>query len=372
MESKDLILVKSEEAYLERHRRKGAVKLKRAAFRLFLLILALGAILCVIFLLPQIKSFIDQGALGGIFSPNDTTDVTENPNGSGTPNGGNGTGTPNGGGGAQGGGGITQGGTDTGANTKVPAGAYKIKETTLEYGVKNETEIELNLDAPHLISISEIRKKYGGEAPLVLITHLSPREAYSNGEYYTADSDFYKENENISALAKVLTNELNALGIKTLYLNEEYAKGSVFGTLDEYEKSLNETLSRYPSISYVFSLSRGIYINDDMSIDRETVGIDGKSCAQIRIVSGTSGEKLTEAFAQSLSFALDFAKFSGEKSKNFVCESKIARFPLGQGVSPFALEFELGTYANTYDEAQNSTVHLSKLIFEYLSALEGA
>lgn len=378
MEGKDLILVKGEnEVYLEK--RRNRVNLRRTLTRLFLLALVVCVLLCAVFLLPRAKAFLGSGGLDMILE-NLGISALKKPSNQGA-QGNQGTQGNQGAQGNQGGSqnnqnnqNQTQGGQNETLDTenedeKIPSGAYKIESATKEYKITNETKIELDTSVPSLVSPFEIKNKYGGEAPLVLITHRAPKECYSNGKYYTEKSDFYSDSENIAALAKELSGKLNALGIKTLYLDEEYAKGTIYGTLNEYEKSLNEVLSRYPSISYVFSLSRGIYINDGMSLEREAVSVGGEKCAQIRIISGTGGEKMSEAQGENVSFALDFASKINESCPNFVCESKIARFPLGQNISPFALDVELGTYANTYDEAKESTHRLATFIFEYLSAV---
>lgn len=368
MESKDLVLIKGEnEVYWEKRRHRA--DFKRTLKHLFFIVLLAGALLCAVFLLPRANALFGSGAFEGFISNLGITIGKKPPSDTGS-NQGNVT---QGGASDQNSQNQTQGGQNgaegtENEETKIPSGAYKIESVTKEYIIKNEAKAELDTSAPSLVTPLDIKSKYGGEAPIVLITHRAPKECYSNGKYYTAESNFYSESENIASLAKELADKLNALGIKTLYLDEEYAKGSIYGTSSEYEKSLGEVLTRYPSISYVFSLSRGIYIDDDMSLQREVVSIDGEKCAQIRLISGTSGEKTSEAQKRNVSFALDFAAKINEKSTSFVCESKIAPFPLGQNISPFALEIELGTYASTYDEAKRSTNRLAVLISEYLCA----
>lgn len=350
MENTDLILIKDEGVYLEKHKRRGKIDgFRRLLFYLLALILLASIVTCAIFLLPKSKDLFEGINIGDILTPNDKSpsEVLGSENTQKPPEQ-----NPSG----------TQSSTQS-----IPTGAYKITSKTNEYKITNETEIELSNSTPQLVSPIEIKAKYGSEAPLVLITHFNPSESYSNGKYYTENDDFYSDVDNVASLAELMTKTLNDIGIKALYLDEEYAKGSVFGTLDEYEKSLAKMLERYPSISYVFCISRGIYINDDMTQSREYTSTGGENCAQIRIISGTSGDKMTEAQSENVAFALDFAKFANEKIDSFVAESKIAPFFLAQNVTPLACMIELGTYGSTYDEAKASTVLLSELIFEYLS-----
>ena len=351
MESKDLILV--ENAYLERKtRKKGAFK--RLILRFFALIILVGALGGIIFALPSIREKLISFVIikiPQIEVPSGT--VGENKNEEEN---------------------EKEGEKDEeippSTSEVVPSGAYEITSVKTQYSVLNEAEISLELEPIKLNSPSEIRSKYGSEAPVVLVTHLFGRQSYSNGKYYTECSDFYADTENVAALARELTSKLNSLGIKTVYLEGEYAKGSVLGAREEYETALNKILSEYPSISYVFSLSRGIYINEDMSQNSEKITRSGEKCAQIRMISGTSGEKTNASQRKNIAFALDFARFANENVEGFVCQSVISRFPLNQKISPFTLDVELGTYASTYSEAKNSTALLAQLIFEYFGAQE--
>lgn len=360
MENTDLILVNEKEAYLE-NRRRRTIHLGRVAMKAWSLIMAVGILICAIWLFPHTKELLksvnfknifsqaDNEIQGGSGSQNDKLPSAQKPPEASTK-------------------------PSTGEAETIPSDAYKIEASVSQYKITNESKINLEITEPTLISPSEIRLKYGSEAPLVLITHFSPRESYSNGKYYKQTDDFYSEENNVGALAEAMTENLNALGIKTLYLNEEYAKGSIFGTLEEYKSSLKSVLEQYPSISYVFCLSRGIYIGDGMVQKREAVSSGEEKCAQIRIISGTNGDKLSQTQAKNVNFALDFAKFANEKIENFVAESKLAQFPLGQsvqrdngGAAPLSLEIELGTYANTFKDASSSAMELSRLISQYLS-----
>ena len=351
MESKDLILV--ENVYLQRRKRMGHA-LKRLTLRFFALIILACVLGVLIFTLPSIREkFISLvgGKIPQIEAPsgtvgekeNEEENVKEPENNEETP---------------------------PSTEVSVPSGAYEITSVKTQYSVVNEAGISLEFGAPSLILPTKISKKYGSEAPVILITHLQPKESYSNGKYYTESDNFYSDTENVASLAKELTSKLNSLGIKTIYLEDEYAKGSVFGARLEYEKSLDKVLSEYPSISYVFSLSRGIYVNDDMSQNSEKITQEGKSCAQIRIISGASGESTTPLQEKNVAFSLDFARFSNEKFDNFVCQSVISHFPLSQNIAPFSCEVELGSYASTYKEASESTSLLAQLIFEYFSVAE--
>ena len=277
-----------------------------------------------------------------------------------------------------------QSGNDEGTNSDInnssgekedinfPSDSYRILDTgSQKYTLTNESGCELDLNKkPTITKASEIYKKYGNEAPLVLITSTHLRESYSNGKYYTTSDNFYSDSKNVGELGKIIAEVLNSKGINTILLSELYASGSIINSRDEYEKSLNDTLKKYPSISYVFDISRGIYIKDDMTMNKYTCTYNGQSCAQISLINGTNSSSVGDELYENILFALDFYDFSFEKSPCLVLENKISRFPLSQNIAPFVCEVEIGTYANSFEEARLGAESFAYTFSQYLFSKE--
>ena len=238
-----------------------------------------------------------------------------------------------------------------------------------KYSAVNESGCEIDFSSKFKkISPSEISKKYGSDSPLVLITHSQGNEAYSNGISYSESDAFYSESSNVNSLGKIISDMLNAYGIPTIQLSEVYAGGGVFGSQKEYEKSLAETLKKYPSISYVFNISRGIKINDDLTMNKSYVERNGQKLAQIKLISGTNWDIATKDQIENVRFAFDLGKFLNIETDCFVKQNVISRFALSQNIVPLCTNIEIGEYANSYDEAKRSAELFATLLYMYLSS----
>ena len=349
MEENNIILLEDERyVKVEGNKKRQREKIKKMFKRCVILFAALVSIIVVIRLFPHIKELwhsFSQTNQGGELSTdtNKDTETTEN-NGS-----------------------LNQDANQSQESEKIPDGSYQIKQGTSEYKSINESGCEF--DFAEVISpptLSEIYKKYGNEAPVVLITHSNKRESFSNGKYYSQSDNFYSDSENIGEIGALLTSELNSLGINTIHLDELYASGSIINSREEYESSLKSTLKKYPSISYVFNISRGIYINDDLTMQKGLTSYQDSNYAQLNITSGTSWDETNESQTENVLFAFDFASFANKMVSNLVSQNIISRFELSQNITPFVMNIDIGTYANSFSEASDSCKLFATVFYEYL------
>ena len=352
MEEKNIILVENESyVRIEDNKKRQGEKIKRIFIRCIILLSVLAAFVILVRFLSPVKDIyhsIFRDKASGESSTDTTIDTSDNES------------TDN-----------TNQSTNQGQNNSqlIPSGSYQIKETSAEYKVTNESGCEFDFtESISPITLSEIYSKYGSEAPVVLITHSSKRECYSNGKYYTTSDNFYSDSENIAQIGAALTDKLNALGINAIHLDELYASGSIINSSKEYEGSLESTLKKYPSISYVFNISRGVYINDDMSMQKAIISYQDKSCAQLLFTSGTDWDKANENQTKNVLFAFDFAKFTNNTVNNLIRENKISRFDLSQNYAPYSMNIEVGSFANSFAEAKNSCELFATAFYEYLTS----
>ena len=349
MEEKSIISlgeeIKESGVLVERNKSRERKRILRYFKRLFALIVL--ACLCVLAVLsfPYIKDFA-----GKIKLPSSLKDIV--PNVTDTP--------PN-----------ANSSTNTSTDENLtPPRDYEYEITDIDaqdYIFVNESGCEFDTTFPYeKESLEEIYNKYGNEAPVVLIIHSNIRESYSNGKGYSQDSAFYSDESNVSSVGAVLSDSLNKNGINAIHISELYASGSIYGSKDEYENALTNALKKYPSIKYVFNVSRGIRINDDLSMNKSTTKSEARSLAQISIINGTNMDKSTENQTRGVLFALDFSKFANSKIENIIKENKISRFDLSQNFGPVSVNLDIGEYANTIDEAKNSAESLGVIFAEYL------
>lgn len=233
---------------------------------------------------------------------------------------------------------------------QIPNGALSIIENTGKYTETiNETDLTLDFDYSNIsyTSAEDIYKQYGNEAPVVLIIHSSCRESYSNGVYYHSDDSFYSSESNASTVGKVICDTLNKNNVNAIHIDQIFANGGIYKSRAEFEKSLNEALKRYPSISYVFDISRDVLINDDLTMNKMVTSINGSNMAQIKIIVGSSTDKNKTFWHKNLSFAENLAK----ENSDLIYAVTLADFELSQNIAPISMRVDIGAYSNTINDA---------------------
>lgn len=350
MEEKSIISLSeqiNESGVLVRRNKKREIKRLASYFKRFLtLIIAICLCIALIFAFPYFKGFFSKIKLPSLPN-NQSPPTTDTPPLVDSPS------------------------TDTNVNTddKQPIEyEYKINEKTPhEYIATNESGCDFDFSEPYkTTSLDEIYRQFGDEAPIVLVIHSNLRESYSDGVGYNRNSNFYSDEKNVSSVGTVLVDTLNSNGINAIQVSELYASGSIYGSKAEYEKALLDTLKRYPSIRYVFNVSRGININDDFSMNKATLKNGTNNLAQISMTSGTNMKDATENQKNNVLFSFDFAKYANSNISNLIRENKISRFDLSQDFGPTSVNLDIGEYANTFEEAKNSAEAFGTLFSEYL------
>ncbi|MBQ8546674.1 MAG: stage II sporulation protein P [Clostridia bacterium] len=390
MEEKDMIFLDYDNSQsfvlVEKNKKRQKERQRKALKRVVALALLLVLIFGAIKLFPYMKELV----VDFFEAKNSTTTPSTDNNGQNGNEGNNQNGTDNG---------IidtntdtlpekNEGSTDTETDTKsnednvdtstddensndesTKEGYYKINEVgASKYVAINESGCEFDFSIKFSkTTLDEIYRKYGNDSPVVLITHSLVTEAYSNGKSYSTDDNFYAENENVGDIGEVICERLNALGIGAIQLNELYASGAIHSSQAEYKKSLEETLKKYPSISYVFNISRGTSINDDLTMNKSYITKNGEKYAQISLTSGTNWDTASSEQIENVRFAFDFSKFINKNTQNFVKENVISRYPLAQNISPLVANVDIGDYSNSFEEARRSAELFAQLIYEYIS-----
>lgn len=242
----------------------------------------------------------------------------------------------------------------------IPSGCYGIIEANKSFQqLKNESTIDVGALDLTPIKASEIYEKYGNDAPVVLIIHSSVLECYSNGKYYNTSDSFYSNEKNVGQIGKIICDKLNANGIKTIHIDSIFANGGIYSSTSEYESAIKQALKSYPSIEYVFDISRDITINDDLTMEKPVAYVNDIKMAQAKIVVGSSASN--SFWEKNLSLALKLAT----SSNDIVCDVTLSAFSLSQELSPSCLQIDIGCFSNTYEEA----TLLAKEIADRISGL---
>lgn len=232
----------------------------------------------------------------------------------------------------------------------IPKDAIAIIENSGKFTeVCNETELTLDLDYQkyEYTLATDVYKQYGNEAPLVLIIHSACMESYSNGVFYHTEDSFYRAESNVATVGKVICEALNKRNIKAIHIDDIFSNGSIYKSRAEFEKALDEALRMYPSISYVFDISRDILINDDLTMDKMITSINGSKMAQIKITVGSSSDESSTFWHKNLAFAQVLAN----ECSDLIYNVTLCDFELSQNIKPISMRLDIGAYSNSIDDA---------------------
>ena len=250
---------------------------------------------------------------------------------------------------------------------QIPNGSFSIIECTGKFTeIKNDAEINLDLDfsSTSYYLANDIYKKYGSEAPLVLIIHSSCLESYSNGIYYRTDDSFYSSKDNVADVGKLICDTLNNNNINAIHIDDIFANGIIFNSRAEFEKALENALKIYPSISYVLDISRDTLINDDLSMNKMITESKENDMAQIKITVGSSLDESKAFWHKNLAFANMLAT----ENSDLIYDVTLCSFELSQDISPISMRIDVGAYSNTINEAllagKELAIRLSDLLHE--------
>ena len=217
------------------------------------------------------------------------------------------------------------------------------------------------------------------DEPIVLIYHTHTTEGYlcvDDGVFYdafeTRSSDSTKNMVRIGdEICRVL--EENSIGFihDTKIYDESYN-----GAYARSRVTVLEYLEEYPSIQIVLDVHRDAVYYSDTKRAKFVSEINGKKAAQIMIVTGAQEGLVTNFpdWEENLTFALSLQEYVQSDYEGLMKPIYFCQRKYNMDVVPYSVLLEVGTDANTLEEAVYSAhlfgESLSRLIKENVSEKE--
>lgn len=244
-----------------------------------------------------------------------------------------------------------------------PHGTHPIvaRDLSKDYNILNTTDEVIDEEA-----LTSRPLPHGSDAPLVLVVHTHATECYSdsaasftsadadgNYGYYTDDSETRTTDtsRNVVAVGEAFCMELARQGIPTIQCRIMHDKDDYNSAYSNSRRSISEYLEKYPSIKYIIDLHRDSLGGDGgEKIKTVASGIEGS--AQIMLVAGCNGNGVVyPEWKENLALALKYKKVTDEKypSLSRPIYLRYSRYNLDLSVGSLLLE--VGSCANTFDEA---------------------
>jgi stage II sporulation protein P len=262
--------------------------------------------------------------------------------------------------------------------------AGNIKEThmgatskTLTYGVveldnKTNQTVSLKKLLNDIPSYGEITK----EEPYILIYHTHSTEGYEMldlgwyaKEYNSRTKDTSK---NMVRVGDELTRVLEEAGYNVIHDRNIYDE-SYNGAYARSRVSVDEYLEKYPSIQITLDVHRDAIYYSDTSHCKPTAEIDGKKAAQIMIITGAEEGYITDFpfWEDNLKFALTFQKTAEESFPGLMKPLYFCQRKYNMDTAKCSLLLEIGTDANTLEEALYSAHLTGKILTEIINESMG-
>lgn len=209
----------------------------------------------------------------------------------------------------------------------------------------------------------------------VLILHTHATECYNPYDSGVFDKSIPSRSSdnsnNMVAVGAVLAKELKALGVGVVHCDTQHDV-TFNGAYGREAQTVAEYLKKYPNIKIIIDLHRDAIEPDANTRVKPTVIINGKKAAQIMILSGCDNGNM------------NFPDWSENLRLNALLESHIENSYPGltkpvffnyskynQNLSTGATLIEMGSHANTLEEAKYTAKLIAKPIYDALCELKG-
>ena len=208
----------------------------------------------------------------------------------------------------------------------------------------------------------QLYEQYGSDAPVVLILHTHGTEAYTDH----ADDD-YRTNgrDGVIGIGSVICEKLRENGINALHCEAAFDKPDFNSAYYAAAIAIRDYLREYPSIRYIVDVHRDSITLPDGSYYRTEAEIDGESAARLMFVVGTdyagsghTGWRDNLALCARLEVGIEGRNSGVMRGLNIRAASFNQQYTSG------SMLVEVGSCANTYDEAARSAEEFARALAE--------
>jgi stage II sporulation protein P len=204
----------------------------------------------------------------------------------------------------------------------------------------------------------------------VLIMHTHATEGFeekiSNTYDKSHNSRTTDNNKNIVAAGEIIANELKNAGIGAIHDKTQHDHPSYNGGYNRSAVTVSNYLKKYPSIKIVLDVHRDGIQKDDGTMIAPAVMVNGKSAAQIMIISGCDNGKYNMPnYPKNLAFASKLQQQLEGDYKGITRPILFDYRKYNQDLTTGSLLVEIGSQGNSVDEMK----YTGSLIGKSLSKL---
>lgn len=237
--------------------------------------------------------------------------------------------------------------------------AYQGGGTILSYkGVQVQSKIPssfYNLDIKDLLEKDVKLSVEDKTKPTILIYHSHTTEAYSIldvGYYTSSDARSNDCAKNMVRVGDELAEYLEKQGFVVIHDKKIHDK-DYNSSYDDSKKSVMSYLEKYPTIDITIDVHRDDITYSNKTKIKPTAVIDGKKAARMMIISGCEYGKVKNYpdWEENLKFNLQIQNKVEQKYKGLMRPVMFSERKYNMNLTHFSFLLEIGTDANTLDEA---------------------
>lgn len=236
--------------------------------------------------------------------------------------------------------------------------------------VHNETAYELNVRELRAMEPEPFSNE---EGPVVLILHTHTTESYLSGSPTHIEGAIgdltYSDDPTVGVLSvgEALRQRLNEYGIPAIHCTLHHDDPTLRGAYERSAETVKAYLERYPSIRYVIDLHRDSVTNAAGEPIRSLASGTEAPTAQVMAVVGTDGNGTPcPAWQQNLALALRLQSHLNREGATVCRPVTLRNASYNQELSPSALLLEIGTAANSPEEARRAVLLVGDALAEIL------
>ncbi len=209
--------------------------------------------------------------------------------------------------------------------------------------------------------------------PLVLILHTHATESFAEegAVSYTEKTEFRNEDtsKNMVAVGKVMARILNERGVPTVHCETLHDAEDYNASYDNSLATVQKYLKEYPTIKYVFDLHRDAMIRENGEALKPLCNINGKPTAQVMTLVGTDAGGADHSLWQenNMNLAVKLQYRLTSEYNGMARPINLRKLSFHQQYAPGSLLFEIGSCANTLEEAKNAVANLAEAIADTIN-----
>lgn len=247
-----------------------------------------------------------------------------------------------------------------------------VVETSLATGgIQYQNIWVKNTNQNHSIDVAQelakqpaVKIQKNGE-PQVLIYHTHTTEAFL-GDTRTTD-----KSRSVCAVGDEIAEQLEAAGIGVIHDTTYHDYPAYNGSYDRSVVTMANYLGKYPGIQVTLDIHRDAMSRSDGTQYKPTAVIDGKKAAQVMIISGCddTGDLGFPNWEYNLRLAVRLQKSLSDLYPGLARPLDFCARRYNENMTKGSLLIEIGTNANTLDEAKYSGELLGKALAAVLNDL---